>query len=98
MAVVKIFWTRQALEDLAEARAYVEETSPQAVAKVEERLEHTLKMLRIDPLNTTKSWYIEGTREIAVEGTFFMLVLRMRGMKAEILGLLHLSRPWPAAA
>lgn len=98
MAVVKIIWTRQALEDLAEARAYVEDTSPQAVATVEERLEHTLKMLRIDPMNTTKSWYVEGTREIAVDGTFFMFVLRMRGIKVEILGLLHLSRPWPAAA
>jgi plasmid stabilization system protein ParE len=98
VAVVKIIWTRQALEDLAEARAYVEDTSPQAVATVEERLEHTLKMLRIDPMNTTKSWYVEGTREIAVDGTFFIFVLRMRGIKVEILGLLHLSRPWPAAA
>ena len=98
MAVVKIIWTRQALADLAEARAYVEDTSPQGLAKVEERLEHTLKMLRIDPLNTTKSWYVEGTREIAVDGTFFMFVLRMRGIKVEILGQLHLSRPWTAGA
>ncbi len=98
MAAVKLAWTRRALEDLAEARAYIEATSPQAVKEEADRLESTLERLRIDPLNTTRPWYTEGTREIAVDGTLFVLVVRMRGIKVEILGLFHLSRAWPAAA
>lgn len=95
---MKVVWTRSALDDLNRARAYVEATSPGSDGEIVQRIRKTVQLIGIDPLNGSRNWRVDGTRETAVASTLFVLIHRMRGASVELLGILHRSRLWPDGA
>ena len=92
---MKVLWTHSALADLEEARAYVEASSPGSAGEIVQRIQKSARLISIDPLNGSRNWQLDGTRETGVAGSLFVLIHRMRGAKIELLGILHRSRPWP---
>lgn len=92
---MKVVWTRSALGDLDHARAYVEANSPGSIGETVQHIRKAVQLIGIDPLNGSRTWSVDGTRETAVASTLFVLIHRMHGAKVELLGILHRSRRWP---
>lgn len=92
---MKVVWTRSALRDLDRARAYIEANSPGSAGETVQHIRKTVQLIAIDPLNGSRNWSVDGTRETTVASTLFVLIHRMRGASVELLGILHRSRSWP---
>jgi addiction module RelE/StbE family toxin len=91
---VKLRWTRLAIADLDCAHAYVDADNPTAANHLIDRIERTVKILRQHPA-AGRSGRIEGTRELVVTGTPFVIPYRVRGNTVEILAVIHGARKWP---
>lgn len=94
MAALKLAWTPTALADLASAREYLAAERPSAPDSAAERLERALKALTDHP-EIGRPGRLEGTKELIVVGTPFIIPYRVRGNKIEILAFLHGARRWP---
>lgn len=94
---MKIVWSRQAADDLAEAHGYISRDDPGAanaairriVTLVETRLPATPHMGR--------PGRVAGTRELVVPGTPFIVPYRVRGRQIEIVRVYHAARRWPSS-
>ena len=89
-------WTRLALEDLSRAHDHIAGESPAAAADVVERIEQTAAMLARHP-RLGRPGRVEGTRELIVAGTPFVIAYRVQAGRAEILAVIHAARRWPDA-
>ncbi len=95
---MKVLWTKSALDDLHQARAYIQANSPGSMNETAQRIEKAVRFIGIDPMNGSKNWQIDGTRETPVTGTLFVLIHRMQGAKIHLLGILHNTRRWSDGA
>ena len=94
MAAVKVRWTRLAAEDLASAYDYIAAQNPSAARRVVNRIESALGALRAHP-EIGRPGRVEGTRELVIAGTPFILPYRLARKRIEILALIHSARRWP---
>lgn len=94
MAAVKIRWTRLAVEDLDHAYDYIAVTNPTAARSVIARIESALKSLKAHPL-IGRAGRVEGTREMVIPDTPFVVAYRITKGRVEILGVIHGARRWP---
>lgn len=94
MADVKLVWTRLAIQDLGDAHDYIHAHNPEAAAATIDRIEAAVTALIHYP-QLGRPGRIEGTRELVVVGTPFVLPYRLAGTRIEILGVLHGARRWP---
>ena len=90
---MKIRWTQQAAEDLKAAYEYLNERNPNAADSVVERILSSIDFLEHYP-HLGRSGRIDGTRELVVTGTPFIVGYRLRHDQIEILGVLHAARKW----
>lgn len=93
---MKVVWTRTALSGLNGARDYVAEESPAAAARLVERIEKTAQALRRHQ-QIGKPGRVEGTRELSVAGTSFIMVYMIEARQIEVVALIHGARRWPDA-
>lgn len=93
---MKLRYTRQALADLDEARTYIVEHSPNAVAATAIRIREAVGGLRLYP-EKGRPGRIEGTRELVVPNVPFIATYRCDGRTVDILAILHGARRWPSA-
>ena len=91
---MRLVWTRLALDDLDLARDFIETANPLAALKVVERIESAVAALTVHP-EIGRPGRLEGTRELIVVGTPFILPYRVRGDRIEIVGVIHGARRWP---
>lgn len=91
---MKIRFTRLALEDLDSAYAFVAETSPGAAATLIERIERAIEGLRAFP-ERGRPGRIDGTRELVVPRTPFVVPYRVGSRTIDVLAVIHASRRWP---
>ena len=91
---MRLVWTRLALDDLDHARDFIEAANPPAVLKVVERIESAVATLAAHP-EMGRPGRFEGTRELIVVGTPFIVPYRVHGDRIEILGIIHGARRWP---
>ena len=89
-------YTRQALQDLGEAKAYVALERPDAAATTVERIRAAIEGLRSFP-ERGRAGRVEGTRELVVPGTPFVVAYRVVDRRVEVLAILHGARRWPSA-
>lgn len=91
---MNLVWTRSALGDLEEARAYVAEDDTAAAARLAGRiLEVADRLVRAPTLGRRRR--VAGTRELAVPGTPYLLVYRSLADRIQVLRVLHGRRTWP---
>lgn len=91
---MKIRWTEQAAEDLKTAHEYLSDRSPNSADAVIERILAGIDFLEQYP-HLGRAGRIDGTRELVVPRTPFIVGYRVRHDQIEILGVLHAARKWP---
>lgn len=93
MAKVSV-WTRLALSDLGHAYDYISENGSAAPARVIDRIERALGALLRHP-EIGRVGRLEGTRELVVPGTPFIIPYRIESSRIEVLAIIHAARRWP---
>lgn len=94
MATVKIRWTRLALEDVNHAYDCIAQDRPATAHLVIDRIEAAVNALRAHP-ELGRRGRVEGTRELVISGTPFLVAYRIIEKRIEILALMHGARRWP---
>ncbi|MBI2789198.1 MAG: type II toxin-antitoxin system RelE/ParE family toxin [Elusimicrobia bacterium] len=91
---MKLAWTRLALADLDSAYAYIAEENPSAATRTIERIRKALEAVRRHP-EIGRPGRVDGTRELIIPGTPFIVAYRPKSKKIEILSVIHGARRWP---
>ena len=93
---MRLVWTEPALRDLTSARDYIAVDSPSAAKR---QVEHILKAVGILSRfpETGRPGRIQGTRELVVGRTPFIVSYRVNDGSVELLRVLHGRQRWPSA-
>jgi toxin ParE1/3/4 len=92
---MKLRWTEGAVEDLRSAHAYLEAENPKAASDVVDQIVSAVERLeRFRQMG--RAGRVEGTRELVVTGTPFLVAYRVKGESLQVLAVLHAARKWPA--
>lgn len=91
---MKIRWTPIAASDLKATYEYINKDSVPNANKIVDRILSGIEMLERYP-HLGREGRVEGTRELAISGTPFLVFYRIRRNQVEVLGVLHAARKWP---
>lgn len=91
---MEIIWRRVALNDLEEIRRYIADGNPAAGARIRAMIRNAVEQLAVYP-NLGRSGRVEGTRELVIAGTPYIVVYRVLSNRLRILAVIHGSRRWP---
>jgi toxin ParE1/3/4 len=92
---VRLIWSRRAVADLRELRAFVEQDAPGAARRMIERIIESIEtMIPANP-QIGRPGRVPGTRELVVGGTPYIVPYRVRFADIVILRVLHGARRWP---
>jgi toxin ParE1/3/4 len=91
---MEIVWRPIALDDLEQARRYVEERNPRAAGRLWGRIRGSVERLAARP-GLGRPGRIEGTRELVVPRTPYIVAYTVIGDAVMILSVIHSSRRWP---
>lgn len=94
---MRIVWAPQALGDLHDVHAYIAQDDPDAAKAVVERIISLVESRLSATPHMGRPGRVEGTRELVVAGTPFIVPYRVRARTIEILRVYHASRRWPSA-
>ena len=91
---MKAVWTRAAIRDLTHVREYIAHENPDAAREIAlkfvgatERITQLPELGRIGRVN--------GTREVVVSGTQYLMVYRLKKNAIHFLRVLHGHQKWP---
>ena len=91
---MKIVWTRLAIEDLNNAYDYIASERPVAAAHIIGLVEKAVTFVAVHP-DMGRPGRVEGTRELVVPGTPFIIPYRIKNKRVEVLAMIHGARRWP---
>ena len=92
---MKIRWFRRALNQLVDAEEYIAEDNPDAARELVARIERAVARLADCP-ELGRMGRVEGTRELVVAHTPYIVAYRVRDDEVIVLAVQHASRQWPA--
>jgi len=92
---MKIRWFRRALNQLGAAEDYVAEDNPDAARELVARIERAVARLADYP-ELGRTGRVEGTRELVVSRTPYIVAYRVRDDEVVVLAVQHAARQWPA--
>jgi len=87
-------YAKQAIQDLRQAYDYIAEDSPQSAKRVIELIEKGIDTLCTYP-NLGRPGRLEGTRELVIARTQFIVVYLQHKSALWILSVLHTSKKYP---
>ncbi len=87
-------WTRAALHDLETVGAYLQDRNLQAARRIMAAIRTAVAGLKQFP-EIGRPGRVEGTRELVVTGTPFIVPYRIAGKYIDILRIYHGARKWP---
>lgn len=91
---MKLRWTESAVEDLRSAHGYLKAENPKAAWDAVDRIMSAVERLERFP-KMGRSGRVEGSLELVVTGTPFLVAYRVKGESVQILAVLHGARRWP---
>ena len=91
---MRISWAELAIGHLQAAYEYVAADNPRAAERTVERILSAVEFLARHP-NLGHPGRVEGTRELVVPDTPFVVAYRQPREEIEILAILHAARKWP---
>jgi toxin ParE1/3/4 len=94
VAALRIRWTEIAADDLQSLHQYLMERSPVQAYAMVERILGSIDVLEQYP-NLGRVGRVEGTRELVIAGTPFVVFYRVHRDQVLILSILHGARKWP---
>lgn len=94
---MRILWTDEALDDLAEIVAYYyAEVSPRTAESVEHRIVEQIEGLLPFPERIRKSDRITGTHELVVHRLPYIVFVKLLPDSIVVLNVVHTARKFPA--
>jgi len=95
--MTQVVWTRRYLRELEAIGDYIAERNPAAAANVMAAIHtRTERLLSANPF-IGRIGEIEGTRELVVPRTPYIVAYRVLEMRVEVLFVQHGAREWPEA-
>jgi toxin ParE1/3/4 len=91
-----IRWMPLAEQDLEAAYDYVQQDNEDAAKRLVARIFSAVGMLSRHPL-AGREGRVQGTRELVVAGTPYLIAYRIHRDEIQILAVLHGARRWPTA-
>lgn len=91
---MQIKWLRRALRNLEQAHDYILKDNPQAAREVILRIQSAANQLESYPL-MGRLGRVEGTKELVIANTPYILIYRVKLDSVEILCVLHTSKRYP---
>lgn len=91
---MRVVWTRQAKDDLRAAGLWIAQDSPQAAVAVVQRIRRSAATLGQQP-GLGRPGRVEGTRELVVARTPYLVPYRVAADRIEVLAVFHAARDWP---
>ncbi len=91
---MKLEWSAWAQADREAIFDYIEADNPHAAAAVDKRISDRVNTLRRLP-SSGRPGRVEGTRELVITRTSYIIAYRVIGDAVRILRVLHSSRLWP---
>jgi toxin ParE1/3/4 len=91
---MRLEWSAYALADRSAIFDYIEAARPRAAAAVDERVREQVEVLARFPQNG-RNGRTEGTRELIISRTPYIVAYRVTGNTVRVLRVLHGSRRWP---
>lgn len=92
---MEIVWRSIARDDLAEARRYIAEHNPRAATRVFQAIPTAVRRLSERP-SLGRPGRVEGTRELVVPRTPYLVAYAVLDNQVVILSVLHHAREWPS--
>ena len=89
-----LVWLKRALNDRDAQLDYIAHDNPLAAVAQGDRVEDQIDQLLQHP-NMGRPGRKQGTRELVISRTPFIVVYRIKGKRIELLRLLHGSQKWP---
>ncbi|HZS86312.1 MAG TPA: type II toxin-antitoxin system RelE/ParE family toxin [Chloroflexota bacterium] len=89
-----IIWTPRARKHLLSISAYIARDSPTAARQTVDRIRDAVGHLAEHPA-MGRPGRIEGTRELVITGTRYIVAYRVRKDALRILAIIHSSQRWP---
>jgi toxin ParE1/3/4 len=90
-----LIWSRRAVADLRELRAFIAQDAHGAATRIAERTIETIEtMIPANP-RIGRPGRVPGTRELILSGTPYVVPYRIRDGNVVILRILHGARRWP---
>ena len=91
---MKLSCTNPALRDMADIHAFIADQNPGAALKVVRLLRAQAEGLTAHP-QMGRLGRIDGTRELVVSGSAFIIAYRATEATVDILAIRHGARQWP---
>ncbi len=91
---MRLEWSIFAQADREAIFDYIEADSPQAAATVDDRIGSQVETLARFP-QSGRPGRIEGTRELVISRTPYIVAYRIQGDSVRVLRVLHGARRWP---
>lgn len=89
-----VVWLKNAIKSRDVLLDYIAQDNISAAIEQGDRIEDTAKLLPNNP-EIGRAGRKQGTREMVISGTSFILVYRVRAERLEILRVLHGAQQWP---
>jgi toxin ParE1/3/4 len=91
---VKIVWTEPARQDLRDIFIYISEENPNAARRLLSKIKERAVLLQDNPL-LGRMGRVDGTRELVITETQYILPYRIKEKQIQILAVFHGARLWP---
>lgn len=91
-----LVWLRRAIADRDAQLDYIAQDNPGAAIEQGDRIAHQVALLAEHP-EMGRAGRKQGTRELVISRTPFIVVYRVRSERIELLRLLHGAQQWPKA-
>jgi toxin ParE1/3/4 len=91
---MRIVWSRRAIGHFVHLREYVEKASEKGASRIAGRILKAVDALRDHP-DMGRPGRLQGTRELVVPGTAYVIPYRVRGERLELIAVFHGRQKWP---
>lgn len=91
---MRIVWTAPAARDLEAIGDYIARDNPSAARRTVQRIQARIRSLTAHPL-IGRPGRVDGTRELVIASTPFIVAYRAADERVEILAVFHSARRWP---
>ena len=91
---MKILWTRPAAQDLVAIQDYIARDNPTAAYRLATAIRQQVRQLADHP-QIGRPGRLDGTRELVISDTPYLVPYRISDNRVEILAVYHGARRWP---
>ncbi|WP_431065876.1 type II toxin-antitoxin system RelE/ParE family toxin [Methylotuvimicrobium sp.] len=91
---MRIVWTEPARQDLRDIFEYIATGNPKAARTLLAEIKARVDVL-IDQPQLGREGRVEGTRELVLTGSQYILPYRVQGQQIQVLAVFHGRREWP---